>query len=475
MVTVLQNKPKFENHFTKRLLTVFGILVIFIIGEMLPVTEELTLEGKRALILMVCATISWMTNVVPLMFSALFFLICMPILGIDTLPGTADAFCEPIFFFIVASYALFNGLTTTGLDRRITLMLAIASKGNPQKLLFIVMCSAALISTVISDMGAVLMYIPILLMLFKATGLKPGESSYAKAMMIGLPVAALVGGMGTPAGSSTNVLALAVLENSAGVKIVFTQWMALAMPVVIILTPIVYLIIRFCYPAEISQLNGLEDAKAQLDELGPMKLIEKKYLIVMLVIIIVWLTEGFHGYGIPITSTIGALLFFLPGIDILNWENTKNVIRWEIVMVVCVCCALGGAIWKTGAAAWIAQIVSGVMGGFTPVIILLLLGLFVSFIHLVCPINPALVSIIVPIASVIAINKGINPAFLAIPVGFMVSCACLIPLDAVPLVCYGTGYFKMHEMFKSGLIITIAWVLITALVMLTVAPLLGLL
>ena len=39
---------------------------------------------------------------------------------------------------------------------------------------------------------------------------------------------------------------------------------------------------------------------------------------------------------------------------------------------------------------------------------------------------------------------------------------------------YGTGYFKMLEMFKSGVFVVFAWVLVVTLIMMTIAPMLGL-
>ena len=181
----------------------------------------------------------------------------------------------------------------------------------------------------------------------------------------------------------------------------------------------------------------------------------------MLLLILAWLTESVHGLPIAITTTLGALVFFLPGIDVLNWENTKNSIMWDIILVVNSCSALGSVIWDSGAAAWIANDISVLLDGQSVVVMLIILGLVIAYAHL-------------PITCTIAAAQGLNPACLAIPIGFMVSAACLIPLDAIPLVCYGSGYFKMIEMFKSGVFIVFAWVLVVTLIMMTIAPMLGL-
>lgn len=459
----------------RRAVVLLGIIILFLIIDHLPVPDGLTMDGKRALALILCTTLVWISSILPLGLTAMGALLLMPILGLCTLPEAADKFCEPVFFFMVANYVVANGLAVTGLDQRVTLLLAIASRGSAQKLLFIFMMGAAILSMVLSDMGVVLMMLPIALMLLRATSCEPGKSNYGKAVMIGLPVAALIGGMGTPAGSSTNVLALTVLENTAGISITFAQWACLGIPIVLLLTPVVYKIVSLCYRSEVKTLQGLENAQEQLKHLGKLKRQEIKFIVIMLLLITAWLTESIHGLPIAITTTLGALIFFLPGIDVLTWANTKNAIMWDIILVVNSCAALGSAIWDSGAANWIAGGIAPILGGQPLVVMLVLLGLIIAYAHLICPVNPALVSIFVPITCTIAAAQGLNPACLAIPIGFMVSAACLIPLDAIPLVCYGTGYFKMAEMFRPGFFIVLVWVLIVTLVMMTIAPILGIL
>jgi sodium-dependent dicarboxylate transporter 2/3/5 len=61
-----------------------------------------------------------------------------------------------------------------------------------------------------------------------------------------------------------------------------------------------------------------------------------------------------------------------------------------------------------------------------------------------------------------------------LPIIFTASCAFLLPLDAVPLVTYSAGYYKFYDMWKPGLVISIAWVIVMTAVMMIFAPMLGL-
>ena len=58
---------------------------------------------------------------------------------------------------------------------------------------------------------------------------------------------------------------------------------------------------------------------------------------------------------------------------------------------------------------------------------------------------------------------------------FTASCAFLLPLDAVPLVTYGKGYYRMFDMFLPGAVISVAWVVLLTGLLLLLGPMLGLL
>jgi sodium-dependent dicarboxylate transporter 2/3/5 len=63
---------------------------------------------------------------------------------------------------------------------------------------------------------------------------------------------------------------------------------------------------------------------------------------------------------------------------------------------------------------------------------------------------------------------------LAIPMGFSVSAAFLLPLDAVPLVTYPAGYYRMYDMFKPGSLLSAFWVAVMTAAILIIAVPLGL-
>lgn len=57
---------------------------------------------------------------------------------------------------------------------------------------------------------------------------------------------------------------------------------------------------------------------------------------------------------------------------------------------------------------------------------------------------------LIPPIVLLASTSHHDPALYALPVAFTASCAFLLPLDAVPLITYGRGYYRMLDMLWPG-------------------------
>ena len=137
--------------------------------------------------------------------------------------------------------------------------------------------------------------------------------------------------------------------------------------------------------------------------------------------------------------------------------------------------ALGAASASSGLAQWLVDSALGGLEDWNLVAILMLISAFTVVIHLMLPIAPVINAVMIPPIMLLATQAGQNPALYALPVIFTASCAFLIPMDAVPLITYSKGYYKMFDMFLPGAVISILWVILMTGVMIVVAPIVGLL
>lgn len=458
----------------KRAIWIIALLVIYFIVSSLPVSGTLTPEGLKAIALMIVVVICWITEAIPIAIASILFMFLQHIIGVMAMGPAVQNFATPTVIFVLSSFFLAFALAESGFSKRISMKLTVLSAGSPTKAIFYLMAATAILSTVISDVPATAAFFPIGLALIEKNNCKFGTSNFAKAMLIGIPFAALIGGVATPAGSSLNVLSLSLLKSAANIDVSFLTWSAIGIPVVIIMTPIAWFLMTKIFPSEIDKLVGIEDIEKEYAALGGMSAKEKKFITIFVLLLITWFTESIHKVPLPISTTIGAAVFFLPGIDLLTWNGTKNRIGWDTILLIGAANSLGTTLWKTGAAPWIAESVLGGLTSASAFTVILVVVIFTVLIHLLVPVNPAIVSILVPTLAALATTAGLNPAFLVVPMGFTVSAAFLLPLDPVPLITYQANYYKMSDYFKAGWPVSIAWTIIITAAMLILARPMGL-
>ncbi|TEB04520.1 Sodium-dependent dicarboxylate transporter SdcS [Pelotomaculum schinkii] len=459
----------------KRAIWLIAIVVIYFVLINLPTPNGLSLVGQKALALMLIVVITWVTGIIPIGIASLLFVFLQSVIGIADVGTAVGNFANPTLLFVLSSFFLAIALDVSGLNNRISLKLTVLSGGSPKKALFYLMAATAVLSMVISDVPACAAFYSIGLALLRKNNCKVGSSNLGKAMMIGIPVASLIGGAATPAGSSLNVLALSLMKSTANIDITFLQWAAIGIPIVIIALPLTWKIMTFVFPPELERLIGIEDIQKDYQALGHISAKEIKFIVIFALLLITWFTESIHKIPLPASATFGAVLFFLPGIDLLSWENTKHRIGWDIILLIGAASSLGTAFWKSGAATWMANGALSWTQGVSLVVVVLVVVIFTTLIHLLLPVNPAIISIMVPALVGYAATIGMgSPLALVIPMAQAVHSAFLLPLDSVPLITYASGYYTMVDFFKSGWIISILWCIVITAVIMVIAPAIGL-
>lgn len=469
---------------TKRLIWVAVIIIVyFLIVAILPAPDLSASEkdgalAVKAIALMVCAVLAWISQCIPIAISSLCLVFLQHLTGVFGKGGQGPAikeFVNPTLFFVIASFILAIALTDSGLGKRISLKLTAISKGKPKTLVFLIYFACATVSTVISDIPAAATFVPVALAVLEKNQLKPG-SNLGKSLMIGIGLAALIGGVATPAGSSMNMLTIdnLVKVSEGATTITFLQWSTIGIPVVIVSFFVIPFVLNFIFPPEMEKLAGMEEIDKDYKALGKFSAKETKFVIIMACLLIAWFTESVHKFPTQLTAVIGATIMFLPGIDLVTWDSAKGRIGWDLFMLMGAANSLGGALSLTGAAAWISATVLGGIVGQPALIIVLIVIVFTAVIHLIVPVNPALVTILVPTLYAFASQNNINPALLIVPMGFSVSAAFLLPLDPVPLLPYATGYFTFGNFFKAGWITTLVWTVILTIAVFLLAPVAGL-
>jgi solute carrier family 13 (sodium-dependent dicarboxylate transporter), member 2/3/5 len=465
-----------------------GAVAATLIVLMLPTPEGLSAQGHRMAALFMGMLVLWSTEAIPIAVTSLLALALQPIFQLTAIlppnaPPTIGAmmgaaatnFISNPFFFVLVMFTIAFAWIKTGLARRFALWMISLAGTDATRAVYVFVIGAGLISMVVSDVPCAAIFMAIALGIFDRLNIRPG-SQFGKAVMIGIPVGSLIGGVGTPAGSSINLLGLTMIEQNGGQRIPFLYWMAIGIPMVAILLPIAgWVIVKF-FPPEIKTIGVMEDIHREQREMGPISTQEKKVIALMGLMIVLWISSTWlPAVDVFVVSILGACAMFLPGIGLFSWKEAQNATGWDTLLMIGAVTSLGQASARTGLAAWLANSALSGLGGLSPLMVIAAISAFTVVIHLLLPINPVINAVMIPPIMVLGTAAGVNPALYALPVIFTASCAFLLPLDAVPLVTYSKGYYKMFDMFIPGLILSAVWVVLMTALLLLIGPMVGLL
>ena len=450
-------------------------LLVMVVTVLLPTPEGLTLGGKNLVGIFAVALILWVTEGIPIAVTSLLVIAVQPVFQITTPPAAIAGFMTPVFMFVLTMFCIAQVVVDSGLARRFAVALLIRSGNDSRRVVLAFMVGTATISTIVSDVPAAAVWMSMALPLLARIKAVPGQSAFGKALMIGIPFAAFIGGVATPAGSSINILALFQIEQFGQVRVTFLQWMGLGIPMTLILTPVAWWVLMRCYVPEVATIGDSEELRQERLALGGLTTSEKKVLGLLSVMIVLWIASSwFRAIDTTVVAMAGAVAMFVPGMRLLTWPRAQQTIGWDALMLVGGVTSLGAAASSTGLAEYLVAVLPD-MQLWPVAIVIALISAVTVIIHLPLPINPAIVGVLIPPFALLALATGQNPALYALPVAFTASCAMLLPLDAVAVITYAKGYYRMTDMLVPGAIISVVWVIVMTVLMTWVAPLLGLL
>ena len=426
-------------------------VLILVVMNFIPQSELLSRSGINTIGILLAVIILFITEPVHIGVTCLASIALLVIFGAaPNVPAALKGYTNPIVFFVLASFGVSHALVKVPLSNRLLRILIGYFGKNVRLILLAFMVTSALLSSVISNVATTAVFIPIILTFLGIYQKEEDSRRTGKAFMIGLPVASMIGGMITPAGSSLNLITLSFLQDLTGITVTFAEWMAIGVPVVIIILPLAWLIILRVYGVvelgeeEIRQfVDGLEVPKT-------MGAREVYVLAIMVAMFIFWLLSSWYPvFDITLVMMVGFALLFLPGFPILTWDEFVSSVTWPAFFLLGSIITIGNRLIDNGVSEWlVATLFPGTID--LPLVgAAFIIALLVFLLLIVVPVAPALIPLLsVPLVG-LANNMGITPVMPMMVLGLAVANCYLLPLDTVPLITYMTGYYKMLEMPKA--------------------------
>ena len=365
-------------------------------------------------------------------------------------------FSSRIIWLMLGGFFLASALTKTGMDQKLFQFTVRLSGLTPRRILLGLMVATMLASMLMSNTATTAMVIastmPLLTRLGKDTGL-------TRALLVGIPLAASVGGMGTIIGSPPNLIAVGALEN-AGLEIDFLRWMLYGMPLAVFLNVAGYLLLTRLYLKDNQPLSGLvlapDSAQSPAE---PSRAARTIVMTVLGVTLLLWLTTSWHHVGV---SAISALpIVFLTMTRVLKAEDIRAM-PWDTLLLVAGGLSLGLALQETGLLEHYAQRVTAIDMGWMA-LLAILAGATMVFSNIMS--HTATSTVLIPL------GMAILPAHrteVALIIGLSASTALFLPVSTPPnAIAFSTGLMEQKDFRTGGALIgllgpaaAIAWVLL---------------
>ena len=448
-----------SSYFTKNYRYIILLVAIFLFGLIvyLPAPEGLTDDGKKALAIFVLCVIFWISHVIPLMITSLLAIILFPLMGVLPADKTYSLFGNQAVFFILGAFILASSVTRTGLSNRMALIFLKWFGHSPKILLLGVIALSAFFSFWMSEHAVAAMMFPIVVAISASLELKPTESNYGKALFLGMAWGCVIGGVATFLGGARAPLAVGILRDTTGQSIGFVKWALAALPIVIAMLAVTYLLLIFLFPAEIKDVKRARILLVNRTAcIGRMKRDEWSIGILMVVTIFSWICFG-ERFGLANIALAAVVIAFV--FKLLRWKEVEEDVNWGLILMYGGAICLGFAMGKTGATHWLADIaISGSIQ--SPFVLIMMISLVAIFLTEAIS-NTAVVALLMPITIGIAIDFSIDPVITTLAVAVPSGLAFIMPMGTPAVaIAYSSGFIKPGDALKGGMILKIAaWIL----------------
>ncbi len=460
----------------------FGLIFVAIIVMFLwflP-TESFGLTGltpvqQRIIAIFVYATLMWVFELVPAWATSVsimvLLLLCTSDSGIKWIcdPGKAGqllsykqvmaSFADPVIMLFIGGFVLAIATTKTGLDVHLARVLLKPFGNKSENILLGFMLVTALFSMFISNTATTAMMLTFLTPVFKQL---PEAGKGRIAMALSVPIAANLGGMGTPIGTPPNTIALKYLNEpeSLNLGIGFGQWMLFMVPLVIVLIIIAWMILKKAFPFTQKTIELKID--------GEMKRGKDTAIVIvtMIVTILLWMMDSLTGINTYTVALIPFAVFALAGI-ISKYDLEE--INWSVIWMVAGGFALGYAMNGSGLAALVVRAIP--FGEFSPLLIVILSGLLCYGLSNLIS-HSATAALIMPILVVVCTAMGDKlsavggTSTVLIGVAIASSSAMILPISTPPnALAYATNLVQQKDMAKMGIIVGVISIVLGYLVL----------
>ena len=412
----------------------------------LPNYDGLSRAGLATLFILIFASILWVTSAIPP------FAVSVLVIGLEVAilgrPGGVFAktsrdweifispWGSPVIWLFIGGLVMASAAQKSKLDAKIINLIMPLLGRNQKIVLFGLMAITFIFSMFMSNTATTAMMVSVSIPLIDSLN---SDSRFRKAILLGIAIAANIGGMATVIGTPPNAIASGLLENHRPVN--FLEWMYAGVPIAILMLIIfwLYLSYRFKTKEDIIYKDNIVPETVKQNDWQRWTV-----MFVFIVTIGLWISSSIHNIPATAIALIPITVFTTTGI--IGKTDIRNI-PWDVLLLLTGGLSLGVAVSETGLADWLVSRIP--VQHFSILGLTLIMGLFISILSNFMS-NTAAANIILPIA--ISLSAGFESQ-LIIPIAMSASAAMCLPISTPPnAIAYATEKLSSKDFLETGIL-----------------------
>lgn len=435
--------------------------------------EAAFIRACYAMLAIFCASIVlWITEAVQSYLTSLMVILGVIICGVTTQKEAFAQLGHPVMWLNILSFVLASMLVKTRVAKRFALWFVLKFGKSASGIFFSFLVINLVLSMFISATTVkATILLPIFMVVAAIFGASQGNrNNFGRNLVLQNLFQINIGASAFMTGSGANLLAVSLLTGAySSVTMIYSDWLAAAFPLAMILLLIGWFIgVKVIFPMKPEEKKpqiegGMERLREELKSMGKIRTEEFKSIAIFVGVLIMWVTESWHGVSAEVVVLIGAIIALMPGIGVVKWNDVD--IPWHLMIFSAGAYVIGSGLNATDLPAIMVGAGMDAMGitADTPFIVLyiLLTGLML-FSALIFQSKNMRALVFIPIAIGVEQQFGLPPLCLSFPVSLLIEHVYVLPFNSKPAaLLYTTNHYSWSDTFKFGItMMVIAWVMI---------------
>lgn len=411
----------------------------------------------------------WVSEALPLFVTSLIIPVVLVFSGVASAGDATSPFFNPIIVLFFAGFLMAEAMKRSRLDHLLAVNITARSGRSPAVLYGAMIGLTAFMSMFMSNTAAAAVLIPIAI----AVSEPLAHIGFRKALVLGIAFAATIGGVGSAIGTPANQLAIEFLDEFGGRTISFAEWFPFGLPLVVLFLPVMGIYMWKASQVNVDRDRFLESerlAREESEKLGPPTRDQWVVLGVFVAVMAGWLSQTWHGIHPGIVALAGALLLF--ALRRLEPEDLSRI-SWPALLTFGGGLTLGLFIVRTGTSDYVATRLAGLAD--LPTVAALLVIAFITLLLTTVASNTASAAILIPLAIPLAGVLGLSATTLVMVVAIASSIDFALVIGTPPtMIAYSTRLYTAGQIFRKGIVLDVAGILLLVLVVVRIWETVGL-